>query len=84
MPTKNGDATYLDGEYHYWSCELEKVQNWLDDLLPFGFQHSEDLDKMERSIQAELNEVVDEDAEDDFYFCIEHFKEINPAEYEFA
>lgn len=85
VPNKEYKGTYLDGDIHYWNGTIQDIQKYLDDILPFEYLHSKDLDEMEKDIQEKLDEFPHKfaDDEDNFYIVICRFIPCTPKGFRF-
>lgn len=81
VPTKNGEACYLDEDERSWSSDFLTAKKWLQNILPFDFT----LTKGGNDINEKLEEYTSlhhlEDDED-FWISFGIFEECSPDEFE--
>lgn len=90
IPVKPHGAMYIEGEEKFWTGGIEEVLCWLDEKLPFTYEHSSDVCDVEKSIQEKLEELEDErgddedeEKEDQYFFTFTEYISFAPEEFEF-
>lgn len=89
IPVRLHGAMYIEGEDKIWTGGMEEVLHWLDEKLPFAYEHSGDVCAVENSIREKLEELEDgygeddEEKEDQYFFTFAEFASFAPEEFEF-
>lgn len=88
IPVRPHGAMYIEGEDKIWTGGMEEVLHWLDEKLPFVYEHSGDVCAVESSIQGKLEELEeecgdDEGKEDQYFFTFAEYVSFAPEEFEF-
>lgn len=79
LPRKDGDADFIEEKYSFDS--IESIMSYLESILPFEFEHKNDLGALEREIQEKLNDKYNDEDSQEFYIEIEEFDEVSPSEF---
>ena len=88
IPVKPHGAMYIEGEDKIWTGSMEEVLHWLDEKLPFAYEHSGSVCAVENSIREKLEELEDgcdeddEEKEDQYFFTFAEFESCAPEELE--
>lgn len=82
LPKGNGGCEYIEDKLEYGS--IGAMYDYFDEILPFDYRHTENLDELEREIQSKLDEYEKANACNEcLYVQIEKYEEVNPADFEF-
>ena len=79
LPRKDGDADCIEEKYSFDS--IESIISYLESILPFEFEHKNDLGELQREIQEKLNDKYNDEDNQEFYIEIEEFDEVSPSEF---
>ncbi len=82
IPLKDGKCEHIEDRYQFGT--QEDIFKYLDERLPFEYDHKEDLDDLTEELQSKLDECSEKVEYAEFlYIQITEFVEVNPAEFEF-
>ena len=80
LPTKDGKCEYIDDRYQFGT--VDEILKYLDERLPFKYDHKENLDDLTEEVQTKLDSCSDgAEYEEELYVQIAEFSEVSPADY---